>query len=559
MISKQEPTQIERIENFDVAVVGYGPTGLVAASLLGRAGYKVVVIERWPTPYGLPRLTHIDGETARIVQACGDVEHALRDACAVDEYFYRDAKGDLLIELDWTGRACGFPAHISIYQPDIEDAIDRQATSFPGVEVLRGWEAQALKQTEDGVIISARSRSSEQDSEWTGISRKFAVKYLIGADGANSYVRRALGIERTDYGFNERWLNLDSENKHDLGDRFSRTTIFCDPARAHMIMPIGTKRTRFELRLLPGEDKAHWEEEATGWQWLKEKYGLGPDDLKLLRHVVYTFESRIANEWSDDRVLLAGDAAHSMTPYMGQGACSGMRDGINLAWKLDLVLSGRCSPRLLASYEQERRPHVTKIMEMALFLGNLANEDDPEKVAQRDEAFRSGRVPPMPPFPRLEAGVLSRMADGSLLPTTGRPTPQSVVRMGAMEGRLDDVVGFGFHLVSRQDPASVLDGELSSFLKRLGCRVVVLTDKLDVPEAVQDLGGELTGYMSTHSMQAYISRPDFVMFGSVESMESLPDLVRDLREQLSWSELGEGVGATGHACAKVALAGGGAV
>ena len=127
MTSEQQAHGADEAARYDVAVVGYGPTGLVAASMLGRAGYRVMVIERWPTPYGLPRLTHIDGETARIVQASGEIQRALRSAKAVDTYHYRDAAGDLLLELNWSGRACGYPAHISIYQPDIEDAVEARA------------------------------------------------------------------------------------------------------------------------------------------------------------------------------------------------------------------------------------------------------------------------------------------------------------------------------------------------------------------------------------------------------------------------------------------------
>ncbi|WP_175853934.1 bifunctional 3-(3-hydroxy-phenyl)propionate/3-hydroxycinnamic acid hydroxylase [Burkholderia anthina] len=523
------------VDTCDVAIVGYGPTGLVAASMLGRAGHHVIVIERWPTPYGLPRLTHIDGETARIVQASADVDHALRNAKAVDTYHYCDANGDLLLELNWTGRACGYPAHISIYQPDIEDAIDARASGFRNVTILRGWEIDTLQQDNDGVTLSAHPWRGGQDAQWTGKPRTIRARYVIGADGASSFVRRTLGIERTDFGCNERWLNLDSENKRDLGDGCARTTIFCDPARAYMHMPIGTKRTRFELRVLPHESTAEWETEEAGWKWLNEHYGYGPDDLKLLRHVVYTFETRMAHHWRAGRVLLAGDAAHTMMPYMGQGACSGMRDGINLAWKLDLVLTGRASADLLDTYEAERRPHVTAITQMSLFLGQVVNEDDPHKVAERDAAFRAGNMPPMSPFPKIAHGVVHDDADGGCLQTTGAPAPQGRARRGAAEGRFDDVVGQGFQLVAREHPSRHLDDAQRAFLVQLGCHVAVLSDDVSAPDAVVDLDGEQRAFMNAHGMAAYIKRPDFVVFGSVADLRDLGTLVDGLRDRLHWS------------------------
>lgn len=525
------------VEQCDVAIVGYGPTGLVAASMLGRAGHRVIVLERWPTPYGLPRLTHIDGETARIVQASADVDQALRSAKAVDTYHYCDANGDLLLELNWTGRACGYPAHISIYQPDIEDAIDARASTFRNVTILRGWEVETLQQDATGATLTAHPWRGGQDAQWTGQPRTIRARYVIGADGANSFVRRTLGIERTDFGYNERWLNLDSENKRDLGDGCARTTIFCDPARAYMHMPIGTKRTRFELRVLPDESTAEWETEEAGWKWLKDHYGYGPDDLKLLRHVVYTFETRMAERWRTGRVLLAGDAAHTMMPYMGQGACSGMRDGINLAWKLDLVLTGRASDDLLDTYETERRPHVSAITQMSLFLGQVVNEDDPRKVAERDAAFRSGNMPPMPPFPKIGQGIVHNETDGTLLPTTGAPAPQGRARRGAAEGRLDDVVGQGFQLIALEHPSRYLDATQRAFLAQLGCHVAVLSDDVSTPDAVVDLDGEQHAFMNAHGIGAYIRRPDFIVFGSVADLRDLGTLVDDLRDKLHWSAL----------------------
>ena len=233
-------------------------------------------------------------------------------------------------------------------------------------------------------------------------------------------------------------------------------------------------------------------------------------------------------------MFLAGDAAHTMMPYMGQGACSGMRDGINLAWKLDLVLSGRASEDLLDSYEAERRPHVTAITQMSLFLGQVVNEDDLDKVAQRDAAFRAGQVPPMPPFPRIEHGVLGRGRDGGLAAATGAPAPQGRVRQGAAEGCLDEVIGYGFQLVAREHPARHLDESQLRFLEQLGCRYAVLSVDGAGRDAVVDLDGDQQAFLDAHGIQAYLSRPDFAVFGSVATLDDLGALVDDLRRQLHW-------------------------
>lgn len=520
--------------DYDVAIVGYGPAGLVLASALGGRGHRVVVFERWPGLYGLPRLTHIDGETARIVQAVGDVEHALRDAAPIPSYRYLNGDGELLIELDWRGRSCGYPAHNSIYQPDIEEAIDRRVRAGGTVEVNQGWAVVGLDAHDDGVEVTARPWSQTRTGQWSHAveERRVTARYLVGADGANSFVRAYLGIDRSDLGVDDRWLNIDTERLGPLPERFDRLTQFCDPVRGHMYMPIGRSRQRFELAVLPGEDAAAFEDPAFAWTWLRDTHGLGPADVGILRQVVYTFSARVAEAWRVGRVLLAGDAAHTTPPYMGQGACSGMRDGLTLGWKLDLVLRGLAGEELLDSYEAERRPHATAITQISVALGKVANTHDPVAAAARDRAFRDGTAPPPPPFPTLDAGVVHHGPDGTPSPLAGTLAPQGVVGTGATTGLFDDVVGGGFSLVAALDPTAALTPARREFLDALGARIA--TTAPGTAGSVEDVEGTYGAYFRQHGVDAFLGRPDFHLFWAGR-IADLGAAVDELRNRLAWS------------------------
>jgi 3-(3-hydroxy-phenyl)propionate hydroxylase len=523
-------------EDYDVAIIGYGPTGLVLASALATAGHRVIVIERWPGLYGLPRLTHIDGETARIIQAVADVETALADAIPLESYQYLNGAGDLLVELDWSGRSCGFAAHIGMYQPDIEDAIDARVRHHPRVEVNQGWQAVGFDQGGEGVMVTIRARSTERDGQDSAAAQERTVRarYLVGADGANSFVRTSLGIERSDLGVNDRWLNLDTERLRPLPSGLDRLMQFCDPDRGHMFMPIGTRRQRFELALLPEETVEDMERPEVAWGWLRKTHNLGPEDVRIIRQLVYAFEARVANRWRDGRVFLAGDAAHTMPPYMGQGACSGMRDGLTLAWKLDLVLRGKAGDALLETYEAERRPHTTTIVETAVMLGGIANTHDHEAAAARDEAFRTGNVPPPPPFPTIRGGVVARDIEGAVAPLAGTLAPQGLVEVGGTRGRFDDIVGRGFTVVAASgDPREVLDPGQREFLDGLGAVTATLSPGL--PGSFTDVGGTYGNYLREHDLEVFITRPDFHLFGA-GALAELPRLVDELRTNLGWAQ-----------------------
>lgn len=521
----------------DVAIVGYGPAGLVLASALGKRGHKVVVFERWPGLYGLPRLTHIDGETARIIQSVGDLDHALRDAYPIPSYRYLNGAGDLLIELDWRGTSSGHPAHISMFQPDIEDAVDRHVRASGKVEVNQGWAVVNVRSEEDGVSVTARPWSKDRTGQWSHADeeRTITAKYLVGADGAGSFVRATLGIERSDNGVDDRWLNIDTERLRELPENFMKLTQFCDPKRGHMYMPIGRSRQRFELAVLRDEDGVPFEDPDFAWRWLQDTHRLGPEDVKILRQVIYTFQGRIAESWRQGRVFLAGDAAHTTPPYMGQGACSGMRDGITLAWKLDLVLRGLADDALLDTYEVERRPHATAITEISTALGKVANTHDPRAAAARDEAFRTGNVPPPPAFPTIDAGVVSHDESGVKAPLAGTLAPQGVVRTAHGEGLFDDVVGGGFAVVASADVRAALTPAQVAFLDELGA--VIAATVPGSPDSVADLDGTYAAWFAETGTEAFISRPDFHLFWA-GPLGGLSAAIDELRSRLAWTGAG---------------------
>ncbi len=227
-----------------------------------------------------------------------------------------------------------------------------------------------------------------------------------------------------------------------------------------------------------------------------------------------------------------------MPPYLGQGACSGIRDAANLAWKLDLVLRGRAGESLLDTYELERRPHATVITHMSIGLGQIANMHDPEAAAQRDAAFKAGQAPPPPAMPTVTDGVVHHQPDGAVAPPAGSLVPQGRVTAGGRSGRFDDVVGRGFALVSTVDVASALTGEQRRFLDELGCRVVRLgTD-------VTDDDGVHTAYLAP-ARRGRLPRPARLTCCSVRlaTPGQAGALVDELRADLAWAAAATAVGA----------------
>jgi 3-(3-hydroxy-phenyl)propionate hydroxylase len=517
---------------FDVVVVGYGPTGQALASLLARLGHSVCVFEKTPQLYGQPRLVTLDGEGARIVQAAGDVEYALRESAETTWYVLENAEGEPLVKIDWSEggqqHVCGYPRRLEMFQPDVEESMD-QAARERGVEVNMAWRVIGIEQDESGVSVTAQPRDSDDHAG----SRTVRARYVVGADGANSIVRTTMGVDREDFDFKDAWLSIDCIKLHPLPAKFEMPIITVDPGRTRMAARLGPKRMRFELLVNPDEDQTHMLAEEVGYDFISQYYGLGRDDVEIYRQLVYTFYGKLAYEWRARRLLIAGDAAHLMPPFMGQGACSGLRDAINLAWKLSLVLRGVSEDVLLDDYQEERYPHVRVHVAGSVELGRIACERDPVKAAERDVALASGDPPPSPADPIIDRGILDLDDDGAPIAPAGELALQAIVRKGDREGRSDDVIGWGFTLMSRSvDPSSVLDEDLRGFLAELPARMVTFGADDAKENVVVDVDGAFGEFLDQLGVEAILVRPDFTIFGGVRSMDQVPGLVESLRRRL---------------------------
>jgi 3-(3-hydroxy-phenyl)propionate hydroxylase len=518
-------------EIFDVAVIGYGPAGETATATLGTAGHRVVAFDRQPQMYPLPRMATFDGEASRTIQALGrSIDDALEHSSILLTCTFTDADLNPVIPMDWSGDQGGFAWHRSVFQPDIESNLDDRIRTLPNVDVRRGFELFDMTQHDDHVELRVRPKNSTDDAEVETV----LARYVVGADGTNSLVRRLSGLTFTDFGLHERWLNFDMNLKRPIPDYMRELVLAMDPKRPHMFMPLGSLRERFEFRVHEHETEEEMTKPEVVWDFIAEHYGLGPDDMEIARQIVYHYYTRVADEWRSGRVFIAGDAAHTMTPYMGQGGCSAIRDGRAIGWRLDLVLRGVAEPAILDSYQTERKQHVSELVFTSHALSELINMTDPKAAEERNHAILNHLVPPPPPFPKLEGGALHREADGSIAEVPGSIAPQGTLRRGDSVGRGDDVLrdpsrrDGNFQLIARRDPG--LSPEQARFFSSIGGVVAVLGDPTS-PDAVEDVEGVYTAFLDGVGADAYIMRPDWVVFGAV-SLEAAPALLDELRERL---------------------------
>ena len=504
----------------DIAIVGAGPVGLMIANYLGQCGVNVTLVEKLDSLIDYPRAIGLDDESLRTFQAVGLADNVLPHTTPWHAMRFMTPKGRCFADIQPKTDEFGWSRRNAFIQPLADRVLFEGLQRFDNVKVLFGRELEGFEQSDSGVQLTLKNAE--------GRSERLQAKYLIGCDGGNSLVRRSLDISFEGKTAPNQWIVVDIAN-----DPLSTPHVYlcCDPVRPYVSAALPHGVRRFEVMVMPGETEAELSK-PENMRKLLAKVLPDPDRIELIRSRVYTHNARLAGRFRQGRVLLAGDAAHIMPVWQGQGYNSGMRDASNLAWKLSLVIKGLANDRLLDSYELERRDHAKAMIDLSVLAGHVLAPPKRWQGTLRDGvSWLLNYVPPVKRyFVEMRFKPMPQYSRGALIVPSEKGSPvgkmfiqPKVLTDAGATVLLDEVIGENFAIVAWGcDPTWGLTAAQIAQWKTLGTRFIqVLPDvQLRAPSdagndviRVGDSTGRLREWFARGSSSIALLRPDRFLAG----------------------------------------------
>ncbi len=462
------------MKHFDIVIVGLGPTGGTLANLMAINGFSILILEREKNLYALPRAVHFDDEVMRVFQTVGITKKFLKDTIINKGTKFVNNKGKIL--LDWPRPRLitenGWYPSYRFHQPDLEKNLRERLGKFKKVSIRQNSEVFKIENKREKVDLVFKDTLNQK-------LYSVSSKYVVGCDGARSITRSQMSTELDNLGFTQKWVVVDlilKKNKNNLPDR---TIQYSNPKRPATYCRNVGKRRRWEFAIHDHEDEKEILKDSYIWNFLNQ--WLSPSEAHLERKTIYTFQSAIAKKWRKGRIFIAGDAAHLMPPFMGQGMCAGIRDASNLAWKISLCLRNKHDENFLDTYQTERFSNVKEYIETTMRMGEFVNAVGSDKITDNISSDSDGTKKMQSIKPKLGSGLGSNNDQNR-----GKIFPQLKMKNGK---RLDEKFS--------TSPLLLLSSELKK--KNLKSKIQTISEK----EVVG-----LSSLLKSYKAKAVIVRPD---------------------------------------------------
>lgn len=530
-------TKTQTKTDTDVVVIGAGPTGLALTHLLALRGVNVTLLESLPDIIDWPRAVGIDDESFRTLQTMGVMDKVEKFTTPNHIMRVVNGRGKVLIEIKPKTREFGWSRRNSFSQPDVDKLVWTELSRYKGVKTHFNTWVESLEDKGDHVVVTAKMGD--------GSIKTFTSKYVVGADGGKSPTRKHIGTTFDGTASPTRWVVIDVDN-----DPVGTPNVFLggDPRRPYvnLALPYGVRRFEFMIFDNETDEQAQSEEFLRG---LLKSFVPDPKEMNLVRTRMFTHNSRVAGNFRKGRIFIAGDAAHLMPVWQGQGYNSGMRDATNLAWKLAAVINGESSDALLDTYTTERKDHAQAMVDISTDFGKIVKPTNFLVVWFRDAAFAVLNLFPKvkayfaemkyKPMPRYEKGAIvdvdtmkpgfaSRKlsskqaaiasANNHISPVGTQFIQPRVDSGNKKDVLLDDLIGPGWAVIAwAVNPETLFTKDEMKLVDKLGAKLVsvrpVTQAELNKPKhknaiVVSDTSGALKQWFDDRPTPVVFLRPD---------------------------------------------------
>jgi len=479
---------------FDICIIGYGPVGATLSGLLSSLGLSVLVIEKNNGVSPTARAINTDSEQLRTFNFLNIAPKIIANSRKIKKVHFTDSEFNPYSTIDIPKEDnLGWPPALLFYQPELETIIRDSNLKYKNLKILENTKAVNIEDTNP---IRVDIRNDRKDS-------RIYCKYLIGCDGANSFVRKYIDSKLIDFGFDQDWIVIDAHTTKQIDISKDEAKQICDPNRLQTYVPGRRNHKRFEFKLLKGETKKDFTKKKV-WELLSP--WINKNNSKIERAVVYKFHACIADKWKDKNIFIAGDAAHQMPPFLGAGMGTGIRDVFNLAWKIFLVIKGKANVNLLETYQLEREPHANWTVQQAKLIGEMMEQfsyrEKGEKYVPSNTGY--GEV-----FPHLANGYYGDPTDGLIA------TPFCRFNLDSSEKDSDEYFGWNFGLISKKK----LPKEINLILKKMNIKFLSVNDN------------KLKNYFKDANY--LLIRPDKYLFSRSRTNSELKEALCELEKQFS--------------------------